>query len=664
MAVNLNLPSRQTGTPEQQLNGLYSYLYQLVEALNVSLNSGTVIAKSATRAGGIGGGASAATGAASDEYQQIKALIVKTATEVTGGMRKVLREISEGYTSQNEFGTYEEYLNNKISAGSDGFMFEWDRDTSLISNVGSIGQYFAESDVYIKFGIVRHNDDDTVESGILIGKNFQKVTVDGKEYIRSEDVYALLTAEEISFWQSGVCISRLSLSGLEANMAQLDKLITSVIESEGGDASLAFDGGFLSAIAKQIDLTANESVKLSVVAGIETGSGVTITKDEVNINSPKTTFSIPAEDNEDGAELVTIDSDGLRADVVTAEEIHSPSIVNTIQGRTYTPTSAAEMQVIFNDLRGKYMVDDITIDASAVDGGICTLRGIHGNGVLRITGGKLNGLNMLYCSTHVIIDGMTFESGSTAITMSASWAHIKNCAFNAAEGLYAEEASQAVLDSCTGETTTLIRCASGSTISVCGTGSPAGLLGDVDGEVYSRFPFAAAEIEPEVGEIMTASIPANLTRTWASSWLSISSIGTAMYQGRYGENTLRRGCMWFDTATIAGKHIISATLTLKRVAGVGGGGAVTANIYGTTATGASGTPAIGTKYASVDLANGGTGTVDVTAAVQALADGEIAGLMIYDSRTGTFSGKSYTYGYMKVYGTGEAQPPTLNVTYK
>ncbi len=664
MAVNLNLPSRQTGTPEQQLNGLYSYLYQLVEALNVSLNSGTVIAKSATRAGGIGGGASAAPNAASDEYQQIKALIVKTATEVTGGMRKVLREISEGYTSQNEFGTYEEYLNNKISAGSDGFMFEWDRDTSLISNVGSVGQYFAESDVYIKFGIVKHNDDDTVESGILIGKNFQKVTVDGKEYIRSEDVYALLTAEEISFWQSGVCLSRLSLRGLEANMAQLDKLITSVIESEGGDATLAFDGGLLAAIAKQIDLTANESVKLSVVAGIDTGSGVTITKDEVNINSPKTSFSIPAEDSEDNAELVTIDSDGLRADVVTAEEIHSPSVVNTIQGQVFAPASAAEMQVIFDELRGKYMVDDITIDASAVTGGICTLKGIHGNGVLRVIGGKLNVLNMLYCSTHVIIDGMSFESGSTAIAMTASWAHIKNCVFNATEGLYAEEASQAILDSCTGETTTLIRCASGSMISVCGTGSPAGLLGDVDGEVYSRFPFAAAEIEPEVGEVMTATLPATLTRTWASSWLSISSIGTAIYQGRFGENTLRRGCMWFDTSSIVGKHIISATLTLKRVSGIGGGGAVTANIYGTTATGASGTPAIGTKYASVDLTNGGTGTVDVTAAVQALADGTIGGLMIYDSRTGTFSGKTYTYGYMKVYGTGETVPPTLNVTFE
>ena len=122
--------------------------------------------------------------------------------------------------------------------------------------------------------------------------------------------------------------------------------------------------------------------------------------------------------------------------------------------------------------------------------------------------------------------------------------------------------------------------------------------------------------------------------------------------------------MWFDTADILGKHIISATLTMKRVSGIGGGSSVAVGIYGTTAASASGTPAIGTQYTSVALANGGTGTVDVTDAVQALADGRINGLMIYDSRTGTFSGKTYTYGYCKVYGSGESVPPTLNVTFE
>ena len=122
--------------------------------------------------------------------------------------------------------------------------------------------------------------------------------------------------------------------------------------------------------------------------------------------------------------------------------------------------------------------------------------------------------------------------------------------------------------------------------------------------------------------------------------------------------------MWFDLSTISGKTIISATLTLKRYDGIGGGGSVAVGIYGTTAASASGTPAVGTKYASVSMTNGATKSVDVTAAVQALAGGSIKGLMIYDTQTGTYSGKSYTYGYCKLYGSGQSAKPVLKVTYK
>jgi hypothetical protein len=122
--------------------------------------------------------------------------------------------------------------------------------------------------------------------------------------------------------------------------------------------------------------------------------------------------------------------------------------------------------------------------------------------------------------------------------------------------------------------------------------------------------------------------------------------------------------MWFDLSAIAGKTIVSATLTLKRVDGIGGGGSVAVGIYGTTAASASGTPAVGVKYASVSLANGATKSVDVTAAVQALADGSIRGLMVYDTQIGTYNSKNYTYGYCKLYGSSDGAKPVLSVVYK
>ena len=1254
MAVNLNLPSRQAGTTEQQLNGLYSYLYQLVETLNVSLNKDTSGQKVLYKAGGgvVSENTSPLPGSTVEEYQNLKALIIKTATEVTSNIKKIVTEISQEYIAQSEFGTYEEYLNNKITQGADGYLMEWDAVNGITTNVASFSQYIAQSDVYMRIGIVKYNDDGTVEAGVVVGKNFQKVTVDGKEYIISEDVYALFTAEEISFWQSGVCFSRLSLTGLQTSVAQLDKLITSVIESEGGDATLALDGGLMSAIAKKIDLTANESISLIVggsasalrgeldeaktvlqagidkvdekikdiqlgeipeldelegvveqlkqvtdgkiedlntrldlipgqitaevskteakvtelsaevdenqsatvaelerlqsqidlipgkislsatetkaliteletrvdgndarvsgeiaeleekvddndnrvsveltelqsqidlipgkislavsesltraeyngvrihggqlaqdesladqgirvyseysfeqaegtpsptnvlpitgrssaklircgknlcdmsamtpsaastivehgtdtvrvynnrdgawtstksptivlrggvtyalsatlktlasgaprvclrttankiisatnlifsavgskkvaytpsedievyVSAFATGStaaagdvtfaniqlelgdtatayerysgdtyevdlggmrsgrldwasgrfaadrglvsfdgtenwkylstatypywyydfadygtaindkglcshfarleitsttnniginiwnatatnacrigvrpglvavtdlaawkeylaaqaaagtpvqvayeltepetvqleacpvwaaeglntviadgvdgriefghdslaqhlqsqinlvpdkitlavteskeytddavsdvtatgvktktsSVVITKDEVRINSEATTIAIPAADSADGEEIVTIDDEGLRTTVLTADEIHSDSVMSAVSGRTYTPANAGELQAIFDGLKCRYLTSGVTIDASAVSGGSCTLRGIQAGGIFKITNGTLNALKLMHCRCHVQIENMTFDSSGTAVeAQTCEYVYLKNCVFNAAEGLNAIYGANVVLNACTGVCATLLRSSSGSTVSVNGISCPSGVLGSSAGEVYSLFEFTAAETEPEASEVTTATLTTNNSRTWGGGWLSTDTFGKALYQGTTGDGELRRGCMWFPLTAISGKEIISATLTLKRVSGIGGGGAVTVGIYGTTATGASGTPAIGTKYAELSLANGASGSVDITAAVKALAAGSIKGLMIYDSRTGTFNGKNYTYGYCKLYGDGSGSEPSISVTYK
>ncbi len=1120
MAVNLNLPSRQTGTAEQQLNGLYSYLYQLVEALNVTLNKDASSAKVLYKAGGgaVDSGSSALPESTAQEYRQLKALIIKTATEVTSNIRKIVTEISQEYIAQSVFGTYSEFLNNKITQGADGYLMEWDAENKITTSVASFGEYVAQSDVYMRIGIVKYNDDGTVEAGVVVGKNFQKVTVDGREYITSEDVYALFTAEEISFWQSGVCKSRLSLTGLvanqayineltaanitaesinaatayvgeleaesitaeklTANMLQIDKLIASVIESEGGDASIALDEGLVSAIAKKIDLSANESIRLIVgdpvqkddyhgirvhagqiaqdecledqgirvyseielmqsgsgepspdnirpiigrtgaklvrcgknllkpsewrltygvaglfynepnlsitanadnvivgtgyqggadhlsqeaieflrpatvkggkaytfsfehvsgtglayyyvqsyakdgtplrfegdswwlanaytapvtfklpddayylttniqfvnaaagetivvgniqleesatgtgyeayhgdtfsidfgdavysgkldwntglltvdwktvslsgnessytffyngayrhdiygvipgayndgnwanlnllcshysvnsapigdntinnavagymqdgsvyirddrftdtgayraylaaqyaagtpvqicyrlaepytiqltpqqivsfagintvytdldggriefghdslatylqsqidlipgkielavsdvtATGLRTGSNVTITKDEVNINSPVTTISIPVAGSVDGAEKVSIDEDGLRADVITADEINCPGIVQAVSAGIYYPANAGEMQAILDKLKGGYLEGDVTIDAAAVTGGSFRVEGLHGAGQLIIQHGVLNSIAAYNCQTLLRINSLTISSSGTAITLDSSAAHFNGLTINAALGLNMNNA-HALMYSCGGTCTTLAMVQWLSVLQIAGDSLPYGTVHTTASDVYSTMEFVSSPSAPSVTEVNTATLTAINTRTWGGDWLSTGTYGTAMYQGTTGGGTLRRGCMWFDLSAISGKTIVSATLTMKRVSGIGGGGSVAIGIYGTNATGASGTPAIGSKYAEISLANGASGSVDVTGAVQALANGSINGLMIYDARTGTFGGKTYTYGYVKVYGTG-GDAPTLSVTYK
>jgi len=393
------------------------------------------------------------------------------------------------------------------------------------------------------------------------------------------------------------------------------------------------------------------------------GSEIEISKNRIKLLSPETLISIPVADSADGEEIVSIDEDGLRADVITADEINSPSIVRKVGARTYTPANAGEMQAILDGLANQRLAGYVHINAANVTGGSFYINGISGHPI-EIANGTMNEFRTYCCSAPVYLTSVTLSSSGTAITNRYTMLYLLKCIINAKLGIEtAYPGSDVVLRNCTGTCASLAVVQAGAILTVAGETLPAGKMEIyLGGEVYSPLEFVTASA-PSAPTVTTATLTATNTRTWGGDWLSTSTFGSALYQGATGGGTLRRGCMWFDRSAISGKTIVSATLTLKRVSGIGGGGSVVVGIYGTTATGASGTPAIGAKYAEISLANGATGSVDVTSAVQALANGSIAGLMIYDGRTGTFNGKSYTYGYAKIYGTGSGAP-TLNVTYK
>jgi hypothetical protein len=504
-------------------------------------------------------------------------------------------------------------------------------------------------------------------------KNYINGTVIVAKSITAAQIAAeTITANEIL--SGTITAKQLNVTEVFANNAVIDAISTNVIRGNGYLQLIVSDAVDEAAagLQAQIDMIP-EKIELAVsdvtATGLKTGSGVSITKDEVTITSPKTKVTIPLEGSEDEAEIVSIDEDGLRADVITADEINSPSVVRVAAAANYAPASAGELQTLLMEITGHFMSGDITIDASAVTAGIFAIKGLHGYGVLTISGGSFNRVSVTDCSCRIVFDSVALATDGTAVEASNAKVLLKNVAFTAVEGLHAHHYAHVDMTSCTGECKTLLRSTDCAVVCVNGDTCPAGLPGELSGggELYSTLTFAESVQEPDEGEtgvVTTATIAAKASRSWSSSWLSTSTFGTALYQGRYGENALRRGCMWFDTEAITGRHIISATLTLKRVSGVGGGGAVSVGIYGTTATGASGAPAIGTKYASVSISNGGKATVDVTTAVQDLADGNIGGLMTYDTRTNKISGKTYTVGYCKMYGAGEADAPVLEVTYE
>jgi len=416
------------------------------------------------------------------------------------------------------------------------------------------------------------------------------------------------------------------------------------------------------------DITGNEYLRLFVPAqagSVVSGSTVLIDGEQFRVITPKAVFAILSENSPDGEELLSIDENGVYGRMAAFDDLRSPTVLQATAAASHAPAASGELSALIAEISGTYLKDDVRVDASAVAGGRLSLRGLMGGGRLLISGGTFSEVSIADCTALVCFIGSTFSTAGTALTLDNARAVLERCAFSAKRGLALMHCAYAVLDSCSGACTTIASVNGGSELRVTGDNLPYGVLpDDLSGEVYSPYPFEPAPEAPSVEAETELVLKATASRTWDNGWLSTSTYGSAVYQGAVSGGALRRGCMWFDRTAFAGKTILSATLSLRRMTGIGGGGAVEVGVYGTTATAPSGTPAIGTKYASASVAREETKVIDVTKAAQALADGTIAGLMLYSTQTGKFSGKSYTYGYSKFYGSGDANAPVLTVRYK
>ena len=407
------------------------------------------------------------------------------------------------------------------------------------------------------------------------------------------------------------------------------------------------------------------------------GTNVRITDKEFAVTVPKdgrALFAVKDASGED--ETLRLDADGMHAQRGEFDVISSPSVVPTWEAGEYAPESNGDFAALLQNMDGHYLKGRVTVDASNVVGGAYEVSGLTGPGPLVIQSPRIAGLTVKGCSVPVRLTNPVFTTAGDALTAEDSFVTLTDGSINAQScGIVASGFSRVIAENCTGSCVPwqatpggalnpayLAKVGAGSAVIFTGANVPYGLAEiSPGGELYAAVPLRLTDETPteEIPEIVQATLPATLTKTYDSSWRD----GNDLYQGRYGTRTLNRGCMWFDLTAISGKTILSATLTLRRMPGAGTGSNLTANIHGTPATGASGTPGIGAKYASVSVAQNASKSVDVTSAVQALADGTIRGLMLYDARTTNGSG-GYTAGYGKFYGHTSGYRPYLTVTYQ
>ena len=107
------MPPYPTGSVQQQLTQQYSYLFQMAQQLNMALTALESGAVSAAGSGGAqrkSGGAAASSAAVSpsdnQQFQNLRAMIVKTAKQVTRNMEQLEVRLGEEYVAASQFGTY------------------------------------------------------------------------------------------------------------------------------------------------------------------------------------------------------------------------------------------------------------------------------------------------------------------------------------------------------------------------------------------------------------------------------------------------------------------------------------------------------------------------------------------------------------------------------
>jgi|GEM_PF-3472298 len=393
-------------------------------------------------------------------------------------------------------------------------------------------------------------------------------------------------------------------------------------------------------------------------------SKVEITKKQVKIVSREMEVAVPSEDGED--DVLRVDADGVHAEVVEADRIVSDSVVHTHGAASYTPANAGELAAILEELSGKTLTGAVVINCANVTGGTVALSGIQAaGGRLEIDNGTFGEVTITDCQASVYFYGSIVENANLCIGIYRSqYVHFHAVKISGDLGLQLGYESNSggvlggnvIMISCTGNCYALARLGYCSVLRMIGSSKPSGIIQCAAGsEVYNATPdptFTAAS-SPSIPTTQTVTVSLSPTST------STSGYGSKLYQGRYSSSqSLRKGVMLFTLPTdlTSADKIDSATLTIKRIGGVGQGGGVSAHVRCYDVP--------GTLYASKTVYENQTVSIDVTNAVKAMKTNGYGGLMLYNPDTTTVGSKSYTASYSRFAGKGESGAPVLKISYR
>lgn len=230
-AINFAPPPRTAGEAEAQVQQLHTWLYQMVEQLNVAMSVVQAQESAASiQIAGIDDGEDKGVLTTEDLNQQrdqLKALILKTASTVRVEMQREIKRLESSYLALSDFGEYREEITREIEETASGTVENYAASIGLESYIADssiLKEWAAETNGYIRKGFIYRNEADVPVLGIAIGQNIttKATTTDGLEQIEvSNQNLGFFTSEGLEFYVNGQRVAFFRNDGLEINNATI-----------------------------------------------------------------------------------------------------------------------------------------------------------------------------------------------------------------------------------------------------------------------------------------------------------------------------------------------------------------------------------------------------------------------------------------------------------
>lgn len=207
--MNLPLPNIQ-GDTREQLSQIKSYLYRLTQELNYTLeNPGTTSARVTTEA---------REQTPQTQFNDIKALIIKSADIVEAYCDEISRRLEGMYVAKSAYGVFAEETAAQLTADATAIAQNYENVQKLLSSVAGVESTLLGVNAYINSGLLYYDDAGVPVYGLEVG---QRTAADGEEIFHK---YARFTSDKLAFYdQAGneaACISDRKLRIPNAHIEQ------------------------------------------------------------------------------------------------------------------------------------------------------------------------------------------------------------------------------------------------------------------------------------------------------------------------------------------------------------------------------------------------------------------------------------------------------------